>query len=183
MIRDCLSRANPTDPNLDAPWAHVLKIDASLGQQVWRCVLIHHLTGIENGGNHHVYVDLIDSDGKPLVNPPQMLGWTWVGKRGDEPANDVRFDKAPPEPGANIPLGKGQVASVWIRGGLSDVVAGLRTDPSVDDEPGNSTFHHSTYVVFQRVMGGLKPLVPQPLTLEERFSILEKRVDALERTG
>lgn len=183
MIRDYLSKVNQTEPNLDAPWVKVLKIDASLGQKVWRCVLIHHLTGAENGGNHHVYVDLIDDSGKPLVNPSQMLGWTWVGKRDDEPANDVRFDKAPPEPGANINLGKGQIASVWIKGGLSDVVMGLRTDPPVADEPGNSTFHHSTYVVFQRVMGGLKPPTPQPLTLEERFSALEKRVLALEKSG
>jgi len=35
-------------------------------QQYWRVVGVHHLTGDENKGNHHVYADILDENGQRM---------------------------------------------------------------------------------------------------------------------
>lgn len=43
--------------------AHVDTGEAGLYIYTWRCVLLYELTDAENGGGHHVYIDLLTRDG------------------------------------------------------------------------------------------------------------------------
>lgn len=119
------------------------------GPPRWAVVGCWHLSGDQNGGNHHVYADLLDVNGAllPLPATPQLC-YSWEGRTNERAPNPVTFDKRPPEPAANIPIFKGQRLEIWIEG-ESDHVSNLRTDLP-DDEAGNSWGHHSYYVVFQR---------------------------------
>ena len=130
----------------------------------WRAIGLHHLTPSENVGKHNVYLDVLDENGKRLSNV--KIGWTWVGRRPDEAAPPVVLDKPANEPAGNIALGMGQVVSVWVDGSLSDVVKGMHTGHADEIEPpmnfaGNTTGHHSYYVVFQRTGSGA-PVIPVP---------------------
>ena len=148
-LRDYLSKINPSLPNLDAPWVNIER-----AVNGWRCVLIHHLTGSENGGKHNIFVDLLDETGNLIVHPTGVtLGWTWDGRRADEDAPPKLFDKTGNEPATNLDIYHGQQVVVWINDSSnnSDNVANLRSDPPVGEEWGNTLFHHSYYVVFQRL--------------------------------
>ena len=120
---------------------------------VWRVESVRHLPPGENGGNHHIYCDVFGLDGRELRGSATVrIGWDWNGRRGDERADPAPLEKRPPEHMANIPLGHGQVARVWVEGdGVpSDVVAGLHTDHP--DEGGDVTrYHHSYAVRFRKV--------------------------------
>lgn len=173
MVRSLyLPHLSLTQPNLDAPWVHIQSVVTA--KPCWRCVLVHHLTPEENGNNHHVYVDVLGTNGQWLADLSSLrLGWTWVGKRADEPAPDKLFDKQPSEPATNLDLYKGQIAFIWIKDNYpSDVVAGLRTDL-----PGGDLFHHSHYVVFQLVDAVTPaPVVVAPLSVEARLALVEARL-------
>jgi len=135
-----------------------------VGGARYRCIGVHHLTPDENGGNHHVYLDVLDAQGKRVYGIP--IGWDWVGRTPAEPARPVAVDKRAGEPGSNIGLGLGQIATVWVLGdGPSDRVYNLRTDHP-DEAPGNTRGHHSFYVVFQEGEAAPAPTpdpTPEPL--------------------
>ena len=129
----------------------------------YRCIGVHHLTPSENAGNHHVYLDVLDEQGKRLTSA--RVGWTWEGKRDDESAPLIAMDKPASEPGGNIGLGMGQVVQVWVSGVVSDNVSKLHTGHPDETEagmeyPGNTVGHHSFYVVFQRYSGAAPPTPP-----------------------
>lgn len=155
-------------------------------------VLVAHLPGNLNQGNHSVYVDALDTNDRLLINPPGIkIGWTWEGRRDDEPAPLVALDKTSPMDTAsgNITLGKGQVASVWLQDGdrvISNVVRGLSTAiTNADPATGNSLYHNSFYVVFAaRLDKPTSPPSPQPVTasVEVRLAQLEARLDVLEKS-
>lgn len=113
-----------------------------------RCIGVHHLTGQENKGNHHIYLDVLDEDGERLKGA--VILYTWQGRLGDP--LKVVCDKPDREPAANIPLYPAQVATVWVDTGpvmgASDQVSGIHT-AHADEEAGNTRYHHSFYVVFQ----------------------------------
>ncbi len=183
QLRDYLSHASVSQPNQNAPW--VVITPSMSADTVWRCVLIYYPQGELNADKRHVFVDVLGPDGNLYApfTPVFSLSWTWEGKRDDELAADVSFDKRPPEPLANIPLDRGQHVTCWINGDVaSDRVGNLRSDPPVPDEPGNSLFHKSTYVVFQLVKVSTSPTLPPtlPSTLEQRIAALERRVSVLE---
>ena len=130
---------------------------------VWRVESVRHLPPGENGGRHNVYFDVYDLDGRPMRGDAKLrVGWTWLGRHGDEPAPPAPLEKSAPEPMGNIALGHGQVASVWVEGdGVpSDIVAGLHTDHP--DESGDVTRgHHSFAVVWRKVLA-TPAAPPQP---------------------
>ena len=121
---------------------------------VWRVESVRHLPPGENGGRHNVYFDLYDLDGRPMRGDAKLrIGWTWLGRHGDEPAPPAPLEKREPKPMGNIALGAGQIVSVWVEGdGVpSDIVAGLHTDHP--DESGDVTrFHHSFAVRYRKVL-------------------------------
>jgi len=114
-------------------------------------VRVHHLTPQENGGNHHIYLDVYDPalGGAPYgarVNGAQLR----VAWEGGEQV--VTIDKPPSEPGTNFPMWKWQVCSVECFGLAeqllpSDKVTGMQT-AHPDEAPGNTLFHHSFSVTF-----------------------------------
>lgn len=159
-LRDYLTRTNKDRPNIDAPWIGLERSSAEIGK-IWRCVLIHHLTGEENAGRHNVFVDLLDSNGALITKPAASLGWTWEGRGQNEPAPPKAFDKTGNEPAANLDIYKGQHVTAWVIAlEDSDRVTNLRSDPpSGEDDHGNSLFHHSYYLVFQ-LLDAVAPVFP-----------------------
>ena len=130
---------------------------------VWRVEEVRHVPPGENGGNHHIYCDVWGVDGREeRGNPAVRIGWDWNGRHGDERADPAPLEKRAPEHMANIPLGRGQVARVWVDGdgAPSDVVAGLRTDHP--DESGDVTNGHHSFVVRWRMV---RVSVPPPVTV------------------
>lgn len=115
------------------------------GAFYWQAGRVHHLTPQENGGNHHLYLDVEDPAGS-RVNGAR-LRVTWDG--GEQ---IVTVDKPAGEPGANFPMWKWQVCAVECLGlpGQelpSDRVTGLHTGHP-DEAPGNTLFHHSFRITF-----------------------------------
>lgn len=133
--------------------------DVAEGETYWKVIGVHHLLPRENFSNHHVYLEALDENGQ-RATPPAWVGWTWEGRRPDEPANPAPLDKPANESGNNIAVFFGQTISVWIqgqaRGGTdkSDRVENIHTahpdEPTSDGALLNTLGHHSFYVVFQR---------------------------------
>lgn len=140
----------------------IVDAEADTGETYWKVVGVHHLTPDENRSNHHVYVDVLDEAGERITGPNVWIGWTWEGRRDDEPANPVPADKPAAEPAGNIAVFKGQRVSVWVKGtsadaqDKSDRVEGVHTEhpdePLADGTLWNTIGHHSFYVVFQRTV-------------------------------
>jgi hypothetical protein len=133
---------------------------------LFRCIGVHHLEPRENQGNHHVYLAVVDEAGQRVADA--VIGWTWEGRRQEEEAPAVLLDKPDYEPWGNIPLGAGQIATVWVSDdGGSDLVSGLTTAPNIPDQDGNTRFHHSYFVAFQRRDSSLPPVpTPEPPPVE-----------------
>ena len=123
--------------------SHVQSVVSSQSEDVWRCVLIYKLTEEENGGNHHVYIDLIDQNGARLAaNPDLWIRYGWDGMKLDETPPFSPCEKQVGEPVANVEIASiGQVTWVEVVGYglLSDRVVGMSSAP---------TGHGSWYVVF-----------------------------------
>ena len=130
--------------------------EAAAGASYWRVIGVHHLSPEENRGDHHVYVEVLDEQGRRVKPANLAVHWTWEGRQPDQVAKPAALEKPDNEPLSNVPIARGAVLDVWLAGdGLpSDVVGGLRANH--DDEPGpgdnkwNTRGHHSFYVVFQR---------------------------------
>lgn len=125
--------------------------DVAPGTVYWQAVQVHHLTPEENGGNHHIYLDVFDPSlgGEPFGGRVQnaRLRVTWDG--GEQ---IVTVDKPANEPGTNFPMWKWQVCAVECLGLSgqelpSDRVTGLHTGHP-DEGAGNTLFHHSFKVTF-----------------------------------
>ena len=122
------------------------------GALYWQAVRVHHLTPQENGGNHHIYLDVRDPLAGGGAEGTRVNGArlrvTWDG--GEQV---VTVDKPANEPGTNFPMWKWQVCAVECLGpaggaGLpSDRVTGLHTGHP-DEATGNTLFHHSFNVLF-----------------------------------
>ena len=134
----------------------VIPTDAPAGATYWQVTSVRHLSPQENQGRHNIFVDALDETGQRCRDLGLRIGWSWEGRRPDEPADPKPLDKPDNEPAGNVDVYKGQLLEVWLQGdGLSaDHVANLHTDH--DDEPGpngetwNSRGHHSFHLIFQR---------------------------------
>lgn len=122
----------------------IVEADVQPGNKYWKVVRVHHLTPGENGGRHHIYIDALDEQGQRAFNTPIKVNWV-----GD--SHTIRIEKPLPEAGTNEPMWKWQVYSVRVAGQPSDRVENLRTDHP-DEAPGNTLFHHSFLVTFQRTV-------------------------------
>lgn len=138
----------------------IVEADVAEGEVYWRVIGVHHLLPRENFGNHHVYIEALDEEGKRIQPPVAWAGWTWRGRRPDERVDPVPLDKPAMEAAGNITMHFGQIVSVWINGRArdasekSDRVENLHTshpdEPLPDGAILNGLGHHSFYVVFQR---------------------------------
>lgn len=121
------------------------------GETYWACIGVRHLSCSENSGNHHVYIDVLDENGK-RVNGADIRKYSWK-------ADYARVDKPANEAGTNIPLWKGEDVEVRVIGpgnDKSDIVRGLNSGHPDEDcgNNGNTLFHHSFYIVFKKVVNG-----------------------------
>lgn len=124
------------------------------GTWYWQAVNVHHLTPAENGGNHHIYMDVYDGTAGNGEYGARVDGArlrvTWDG--GEQA---VTVDKPANEPGTNFPMWKWQVCAVECLGLTgqelpSDRVTGLHTGHP-DEAAGNTLFHHSFHITFVKV--------------------------------
>ncbi len=116
------------------------------GTYYYKIISVHHLTGSENNGNHNFYMDVLDEDGNRIYGA--ILNVLNV----DSTSTSATIDKPADEPGTNVPLWKNDLVSAWVSGSLlSDVVSGISTQHA-DEESGNTLYHHSFYVVWQRTL-------------------------------
>ncbi len=122
----------------------------------WQAVRVHHLTPEENGGNHHVYLDLLDPASATTASP---LGGRVYGARAriawEGGEQIITVDKPLSEPGANFPMWKWQVCLAEALGLSgqelpSDRVTGMHTGHP-DEATGNTLFHHSFSITFVKV--------------------------------
>ncbi len=146
-----------TDPQNQPPWSdtmdpksQVWTIERTPGAK-WIVKSVRHLTGEENHGNHHVYVDAVDVDGKDLRNTNLNILYGWEGMGAGEATPIVPIDKPEGEFGCNVPIFKNTSMFVAMHGEPSERVSGLSTDfGDHDGEDGNSWGHQSFHVVFVR---------------------------------
>lgn len=117
--------------------------DAESGKY-WKVIGVHHLTGQENGGNHHVFCDVLDENGVRIYGTRLALSQI------NSPVVWAVIDKPQNEPGTNFPMWLSTNGTVYVDGDLiSESVTGL-TSRHPDEDFGNTFGHHSFYIVFQK---------------------------------
>lgn len=133
----------------------------------WIVETVHHLTGKENHGNHHVYVDAKGADGADMRNTGLNIFYGWDGMRENEATPLVPIDKPTSEYGCNVPIFSNTAMYVGMHGAPSDIVRGLRTDfGDHDGEDGNSWGHQSFHVIFRYRPAQTEP-EPEPQAVRE----------------
>ena len=140
----------PAEPINDATayGVEIVPADVPPGTPYWQAIRVHHLTSAENHGNHHIFLDALDEGGNRIFGAKAHI--TWPG--GEQ---TITVDKPLNEPGTNFPLWKWQVAAAQMLDMPSDRVVNMHTGHP--DEPpgtGNTLFHHSFEVDFQRATKG-----------------------------
>lgn len=148
-LHSYFSEISLEQPNLSCLWTTIRRSETDTGK-VWRCVLVHHLTGDENKGVYAVYVDLIDAKCMVVQKPQATLGWTW--NQRDHPIKQgpsVAFDKQPPEPLCQLSVSHGQHINIWIEGEYeSDTIGNIDTEiKGVPPDP-NTIYYNAYYIVF-----------------------------------
>jgi hypothetical protein len=151
VINDAVAYGVAIEPVTPAP-----------GAWYWQAVRVHHLTPDENGGNHHIYLDMLDAEVVDAASPQgQRVHGARAKVQWADGEQTITIDKPLSEPGANFPMWKWQVCSA-LGLGLpgqelpSDRVTGMHTGHP-DEAPGNTLFHHSFLVTFCRVQAGGAP--------------------------
>ncbi|MCO6451063.1 MAG: hypothetical protein J5I90_09790 [Caldilineales bacterium] len=136
------------DPINDAEsyGVRIAPVSVADGEEYWRVTRVHHLTPVENGGKHHIYIDAMDADGNRMFGQRALI--TWEGG-----SQEVVIEKPLNEPGGNFPMFKWMICRAEMMGLPSDGVENLRTDHP-DEAVGNTLFHHSFAVDFRRSIAG-----------------------------
>lgn len=139
----------------------------SPGTEYIAVIGLFHLSGAENRGNHHLYIDLVDQDGNRIYEPVHFFIWGWedMTQEQAELTSPVRVDKPLNEPGANIGIQWGQVVFGFELARLpADRISGIHIRYGDTDEEGNHQGHHSHYVVLQKKVYGepIDPPDPDP---------------------
>lgn len=151
------------DPINDAEayGVRIIAADVAPGEEYWKVIRVHHRTPAENGGNHHIYVDVLDADSARIFGARLLV--TWNGG-----SQDLTIDKPLSEPGTNFPMFHFAVHDVVVISDLlSDKVENIHTGHD-DEAPGNTLFHHSFDIDFQRTVAGGPPPPPEISTLGGR---------------
>lgn len=137
------------------------------GREYIAIIGLFHITGEENRGNSHLFIDLIDGQGNRIYThtPPLYLYYGWEGMTTEQERTTapVRIDKPLNEPGGNIGITWPQVIyGFHINNFGCDRFRGIHIRYP-DDGPGNNQGHHSHYIVLQkRIFQGETPPDPEP---------------------
>ena len=143
-----VSRSISSDANEAAAYGvQVTAATPAAGASYWTAVRVRHLSPQENNGRQNLYVNINDETGARIYGAQARIGWSGGFQV-------VTVDKPTSEPGTNLPMWPGQVCDVVALGVpgqelASDRVIGLHTDHP-DEAAGNTRFHHSFEVTFQR---------------------------------
>lgn len=126
------------------------------GQPYYRVIGIHHLSGDENHGQHNVFCDVLDENGKRIERA------VLVAANINHTINHLVIDKPLGEPGTNAPMHFGDTLEFYVTGGPpSDHAKGFHIRHE-DEEAGTTRGHHSFYVVWQRTTAGEPDPAPDP---------------------
>ena len=156
-IKSYLANPGQNDAAGEPYFISVLPATRVPGQPYWRCIGIHHLTGQENHGQHHVFCDVLDEQGQRIDKA--RINILTNGK----PRGFMICDKPPNEPATNTQMHWEDTLTLFIAGDApGDKPTGFHTRHP-DTEPGNTRGHHSFYAVWQRVTGE-EPEPPEPPT-------------------
>jgi hypothetical protein len=126
----------------------------------WLVDSVRHLSGAENQGRHHVFVDATGRNEEDLRGTGLHVAYGWDGMSEDEVPPLAPIDKPADEFGCHIPIFQGAVMHVAMHGAPSQVVRGLHTAFNSDDE-GNSWGYQSFHIVFRYRPAQAEP-EPQP---------------------
>lgn len=155
------------------------------GEMCWRVIGTYLLNGRENGGNHHVYFDLIDEKtGNRLMDGgPFAIPFSWEGMNEQEVANlpTTLAEKPPNEVYGNVHISNyDQIVSFpsgyypnsgKIAGLPSDFVSGITIRIPDSWESGNTMGHWSTYICLMRTDSynpfGMQTPIPDPDPIPE----------------
>lgn len=178
--------AQPFFDTSPGEWADELQIRVTPaivadGQPYWQAICGYNMSNEEGGRNPAIYLAALDEKGV-IIRPPahmSVFGWTWEGRRPNEPARPVNGDKGANEPPANITLGKKQIATIWVIDDIpSDQVFNLRTDWP------QAVYHTSTFICWQRtIKGSSTPIPPTPTDcakLQAEVDDLRHRLQTIE---
>lgn len=115
---------------------------------------VRKLTACENGGNHHIYIHVIDINGNGLNNVPVKIAW------GANASDNVVAQTEAKDKGdgfIEFAMFKGTY-SVQVMGAKAQVASGITPDYQVDERcdatgnpVGNSLYHASFEVIIQRM--------------------------------
>lgn len=131
--------------------------------------------GTEFGGDHHLYVDFLDVDGKDCRDEKTIVvdrGSSLVAYAANKPLG---------EPAINIPIWRGENLTVSVYGD-SDVVEKITTSRAED----GVLYHQSFYLVFQERSArpaepvAVRPSEPTGDKEAERQAILSMLQQAME---
>lgn len=132
------------DPRLTTRGVDIEETAVAPGQAFWRVVAGEWYDEQAAGGRHHIYVEVRDEDGQPLVNVPFQVHWP-SGTATIQSTPGAGFDAAnhPMSPSRN------EYSVTIADGAPSDVVTGIGMG---QETPGgfNPGVHTATRLVFQR---------------------------------
>lgn len=163
-------------PNLELSSTYAA---ADNGQDVYRLMVIHHLTGQENNpsrvygnGGHSLFVHAIDEDGSRIDGLGFRAHSVWIDddrkKKNEAPGYTdkgvVPMDKGRNEPAGNIPVWGNERIDFCIddgKGTTSDWGHNIQTVWPDDDAGQNTIAHHSFLAVFVKTQAGKFVGLPQ----------------------
>ena len=133
----------PDEPRNDARTYGVLvkPSQAQPGEVYWQAVLVHHLTPDENRGRHHIFVEVLDEEGR-RVNDVQVV-ITNGGTR------TVKVNTSPKKPAVAFPMGKWDMYEISIANAPGDRVINV-TSAHPAEGKGSPESHHSFLIVWRR---------------------------------
>ena len=155
----------------------------------FKCVCVKMLDAFDSGGNHNVYVEVINDKGDRIAaSELDVYGFSLAYSTNGDKYTLTPFEKKAPEAAANFPLYAGNNAACMVKGSrqyTSDIVKNLVM-------PGRD--HKSYIVVFQLQKAGqvTPPVVTPPtqpgtinvpvnviIEVEQRLKQLQQAVDKL----
>jgi hypothetical protein len=106
------------DSRLDALGVKLVRAQPAAGETCYRLVKAKWLSEAESGGRHHIYVDVLDEEGK------RILGQRVIVSNGGQTVL-VTEDKPPPGLSCNMPMYAALGTYYCQVEGVSDVVTGM----------------------------------------------------------
>ena len=134
---------------------------AGLSSADFRISLVRQLTACENGGNHHLYILVLDRQGYGMPNVPVEIVWAsgrYVDTTGKkvESIPSLGIDANTTSGYLNFPMFHGSYKARVLQG-TSDQTDWLTVDiphdelcVRIDNPVGNSLFHYSYLIVFRK---------------------------------